>query len=75
MNDGILFAGTRVGEYRIVVLLGHGRFANVGRDYEDLFNAYKGGTFTENLNDQSPKYVVEQISAMVAKQARRRRPS
>jgi len=35
-----------------------------GRDYEDLFNAYKSGKFAENLNDQFPKYVAEQISAM-----------
>ena len=36
----------------------------VGRDYEHLFNAYKSGKFAENLNDQFPKYVAEQISAM-----------
>ena len=36
----------------------------VGRDYEDLFNAYKSGKFAENLNEQFPKYVAEQISAM-----------
>ena len=35
-----------------------------GRDYEHLFNAYKSGKFAENLNDQFPKYVAEQISAM-----------
>ena len=36
----------------------------VGRDYENLFNAYKSGKFAENLNEQFPKYVAEQISAM-----------
>ena len=36
----------------------------VGRDYEHLFNAYKSGKFAENLNDQFPKYVAEQIAAL-----------
>ena len=35
-----------------------------GRDYENLFNAYKTGKFSENLNEQFPKYVTEQIAAL-----------
>ena len=36
----------------------------VGRDYEDLFNAYKSGKFAENLNEHFPAYVAEQIAAL-----------
>ena len=37
-----------------------------GRDYENLFNAYKSGKFAENLNEEFPKYVAEQIAALDA---------
>ena len=37
-----------------------------GRDYEHLFNAYKSGKFAENLNEEFPKYVAEQIAALDA---------